>query len=723
MTNRYRVKNLKGGIFMKKAKLVILFVFLLALMSIGVSSYSIPIAPFPIGIYSQPPAAYTTNTNYANIKNMNATYVIMGGDVADQITNDNAVTQCANNGLKAFVNYGTLDWTATHVIQSTNGNGYFVSSSNTLGQTFTVPDGRDCAINSVELFIDPTYWVLGTTLTLKIYNSPSKTTLLGTSSIAGPQSTYYPTFGFNFAVTPNSTYYFELTCNSASHVGWVVSDPGTSDLYTGGTAYQNGSVLTNTDFWFDIVCGQMMYNNNSKPSNTTIDGIASHYSSNASVGGFMVKDEPIGFMLPNVFDTVARFKSDSPSQQSYVDLVPDYYSGTGAESNYGFGTATGSYVTPTYSLGESFTTNAVTTNISTIQIWLDHTQWATNEGLTLKIWNSPAKTTLIASSGVVYGGTTTNYPQFILNATVSPNTQYYWELTHNGGGDNSVGWVCCSQDGVKWNRGGQSYFNGLALNHDFWFTINQNLTAMSYEDYVYHWAYMRPDYLLTNYYPWLSTGMDTGYFNNLEEIRRQSLSAQIPFQTFIQSCAWNGMTVPTVSQMRYNIYTDLAYGAQGYIYFLYWLQSGFTGGLVDTSGNIIATPYNGAATINLEVQKLGPTLQSLTSQAVYHTGASIPTSTTSLPGGFFFQTTVSSNPLCIGYYTNSSGRKYIMVVNRDYTNSGTFTFSLNSKPTNVTEISKSTGSEVSTNYNQSTGQLSASFNPGEGKLYAMPSGY
>lgn len=62
-------------------------------------------------------------------------------------------------------------------------------------------------------------------------------------------------------------------------------------------------------------------------------------------------------------------------------------------------------------------------------------------------------------------------------------------------------------------------------------------------------------------------------------------------------------------------------------------------------------------------------------------------------------------------------------VNRDYANARTLSFSLPSKPSAVTEWSKTTGAEIATNYNAATGKLSASFAPGEGRLFALPAGY
>nr|WP_286672464.1 discoidin domain-containing protein [Cohnella hashimotonis] len=357
-----------------------------------------------------------------------------------------------------------------------------------------------------------------------------------------------------------------------------------------------------------------------------------------------------------------------------------------------------------------------------MQLHIDKNTWGTNEPLTLKLWNSPAKTSLIAQQTL--SGASTNDPQFTLNAAVSPNTSYYWELTHGGGGDNSVGGVVKSANGTEWEKDGTAYVAGSPSGGDFWFTLNQNLTAFSYEDYVYRWASKNPDFLMYDHYPFsASGGIGADYYSNMEIIRRQSLAASIDFWTYIQAVGVTGMLrAPSEAEMRYQVYTSLAYGAKGINYFTYETPSGqgepFHDGILLPDGTKNAS-YTYAQNINAEVLKLGPKLLSLTSRAVYHTG-SLPAGTTALPSSFFLQPSNAADPLVIGYSTDADGRAYVMVTNRDTVNSRTVSFTLSPKPSAVTEISKTTGAEVATNYDAATGAMSASFAPGEGRLYALP---
>ncbi|MFD2328058.1 choice-of-anchor R domain-containing protein [Cohnella sp. GCM10020058] len=113
--------------------------------------------------------------------------------------------------------------------------GDFLNYGHSFGQTFTTPNTPDIAIDTVELFMDQNLPASGQKMTLKLYDSPSKTTLIGSSSITGPAGTIHPVFYFYKWLTPNTTYYMELTADGPSAQSYVIYH--NSDAYSGGTAY------------------------------------------------------------------------------------------------------------------------------------------------------------------------------------------------------------------------------------------------------------------------------------------------------------------------------------------------------------------------------------------------------------------------------------------------------------------------------------------------------
>jgi hypothetical protein len=706
---------------MKKMKISMYCILVVILMSLLVStSFAVDpsLDPFPIGIFWPPSPEDTSYSTYQDIADMNATFVLMGNGNNNFTENDGALTYAASNGLKVIVDDERLVWNTIQVEQKSTGHGKYVSNSNSLGQTVISPWGTGWGLNKVKIYIDKNYWPSNVSLTLSVYDSPSKTTLIGSDTITGPVDTYYPEFAIHKAVSQHTTYYLELTSDNPTSVGWVVTS--LTDTYTDGMAYENGVAQLGYDFWFDVEFAQRMYNDSSQPSNSDIDDVVNHYKNNSALYGYNIFDEPGANTYSRIQATIDRIRSTDSNNITYVNLFPSY----AATSQLGLDNVNGGPVTPSSPFGQTFKTNSVTTTISTIQLYIDKTTWGTNEPLTLKLWDSSDKTSLIAQDTM--NGSSTNYPIFNLDTSVSANTSYYFELTHNGGGDNTVGWVIRSSDGVDWVPYGTAYINGGSIDADLWFTINQNITALTFEDYVYKWASLKPDFLMYDHYPFLENNQfSTTYYSDMEIIRRQALAQSVPFWTYIQSCGITGfMRAPNTAEMRYHVYTSLAYGAKGYSYFLYSTPSGdgFHSGIILADGTKNTALYNGATSINGEVKKLGPVLKELTSIDVYHTGT-LPASTTQLPTNFYWQVTNSNDPVIVGSFQDSNGRKYIMVVNRDFSNSRMISFTLSSKPSNVTEVSKSTGLEVNTNYNSSTGVLSSNFEAGEGRLYALPISY
>ncbi|MDI4647926.1 hypothetical protein [Cohnella hashimotonis] len=690
------------------------------------------VSPFPIGIFYPPEPAETNDAAYADIANMNATFIVGTNNVVSHASNERALQYAAAHGLKLLVHDYGLELKSEMAVQRSAGDGWRARSDRTIGQTFASPaSGTGWFLDHVALKVDKTTLPSNAKLKLCVYDSPSKTTTIGCDAVTGPidndivefqiAPNLNPTYASFSNINANQTYYMELQTNSSREGARIAVSA--NDSYAGGQAYLNGTPQAK-DLYFEIRYSQLAsaYGQGDRPSDAYLDTLVDFYNANPAVLGYNLKDEPTVDLMVRLQEVQQRLKTNDPSHMVYANLLP-----SSAEGLFGFRPMAGDYVTSVTPLGQTFRTGPNVNFINTIQMYFDRSQMTAGEALKLTLWNSTAKTTKIAETTIT--SASTNWPQFPINTAVSANTLYYMELTHNGGGDNSVGWVIHTNLGEKWEKDGTAYVGGAPINADFWFTINQNITPLTYEDYVYRWVSKHPDVLVFDHYPFLEAGaFRNDYFENLEVIRRQALLGKVDFWSYIQSVGITGTyRVPSKEEMRYQIYTNLAYGAKGYIYFTYWTpqdsvwNSPFHDGIILPDGTKTGS-YASAREINGEVLKLGPSLNSLTSQAVYHTGA-IPTGAAALPASFFWKPTDTTKPTVIGSFVNGSGRKYVMVVNRDTVNSRTLTFALTPKPTAVTEVSKTTGAEVATNYNSGTGQLSASFAPGEGKLFALPAGY
>ncbi|MCX6072609.1 MAG: hypothetical protein NTU91_17445, partial [Chloroflexi bacterium] len=134
---------------------------------------------------------------------------------------------------------------------------------------------------------------------------------------------------------------------------------------------------------------------------------------------------------------------------------------------------------------------------------------------------------------------------------------------------------------------------------------------------------VRPSLVSYDHYQFAKDGDTGGYFLNLAMIRRTAQEAGVPFLNIVQACTWTpSMRVPGADEMRYLVYTTLAYGAQGISYYVYCAQK-HIGGIALPDGTPTPT-YHALKVLNREFAAIAKELQPLRSLAVYHAGMMPP---------------------------------------------------------------------------------------------------
>ena len=134
--------------------------------------------------------------------------------------------------------------------------------------------------------------------------------------------------------------------------------------------------------------------------------------------------------------------------------------------------------------------------------------------------------------------------------------------------------------------------------------------------------------LLNCHYPPLLDGSDrTEYYANMELFRDLALQRNIGMMAFVSSAALKGVyRSPSDSDLRWQVYTGLVYGAQG-IWHWNWRikpQGLFVDGLVSFETGEPLREYPWVKAINGEVLAIGDVLMKLRSVAVFHTGDDVP---------------------------------------------------------------------------------------------------
>jgi hypothetical protein len=207
-------------------------------------------------------------------------------------------------------------------------------------------------------------------------------------------------------------------------------------------------------------------------------------------------------------------------------------------------------------------------------------------------------------------------------------------------------------------------------------------TVTAYREHLRQYVdIVKPGLISYDHYQFSVKGDNEGYFLNLAMIRRAALDAKLPFLNIVQAATWApSMRVPTDDEVRYLVYTSLAYGAQGISYYVYCC-AGHTGAIAHADGT--TTPlYQTLKTVNPAFVAIAHELQPLQSLGVYHAGM-LPEGTEPVPAQGRFQldppvpglTYTNLQPVkgvLLGYFGPAGkGKKtpaptHVMVVNLDY---------------------------------------------------------
>lgn len=275
-------------------------------------------------------------------------------------------------------------------------------------------------------------------------------------------------------------------------------------------------------------------------------------------------------------------------------------------------------------------------------------------------------------------------------------------------------------DGIRKARPGKLGFINLLPNYaPAW-----ALGTKTYEEHVARFiSEVQPDVLSMDYYPQFKPNADgrEGYCQNLEVMRKQSLAAGIPFWNFFNTMPYGDQFDPTETQLRWQIFTSLAYGAKGLMYFCYWTPAGAEfpkgGAIIQTNG----TPtrhYEEAKRINKVVKNFGPTLMNLTNTGVIR-----------LPIGQDFTKLLANAPLrsitdgdyLVGVFKHKDGRRAMLLNNYHFAYSAWPTVEFDVPVAQVVEINPVTGKEGPVQDDSpAMAGVQLSLDAGQGRLFLLP---
>ena len=248
-------------------------------------------------------------------------------------------------------------------------------------------------------------------------------------------------------------------------------------------------------------------------------------------------------------------------------------------------------------------------------------------------------------------------------------------------------------------------------------------TVLRYREHVRKFIdIVKPDLISYDHYHFLKRRSDGSphdgkqYFLNLALIRMAALESGLPFLNIIQAGTGEpSWRQPTPEEMRWLVFTTLAYGGHGISYFTYW---DYRGGLYpEGKPSSLVQPV---AALNHEIARFGPALMRLQSAGVYHTDP-LPYGTEPVPPRSPLQVD-GPGQFVLGLFGRSDCPSAFMIVNRDYEHSAQAVLKTSLPGSRLQELDRSTGLWSQPFALDRDRKLTLDLAPGDGRLFRVAGG-
>jgi hypothetical protein len=253
-----------------------------------------------------------------------------------------------------------------------------------------------------------------------------------------------------------------------------------------------------------------------------------------------------------------------------------------------------------------------------------------------------------------------------------------------------------------------SHLNGVSLD---------NKTVMSYLSYLREFTdIIKPDLISYDHYQFFGNSESTEYFLNLALIHQVSEEIKKPFLNIIQASRYLKVwRLPNVKEMRFQVYTTIAYGGRGISYFIYWGNEEEEGLYRNGRQSALA---NEIALINSEIRAVGKILMPLDLRGVYHTDP-LPFGGEGIPKKALIKI-LSKSELVIGLFGKGKKTNVFLIANRSYKQKQEVDISVNIPVGKIQELNRTTGKWKTTeNLSNRHHRFHLTLEPGDGRLFRI----
>jgi hypothetical protein len=281
-------------------------------------------------------------------------------------------------------------------------------------------------------------------------------------------------------------------------------------------------------------------------------------------------------------------------------------------------------------------------------------------------------------------------------------------------------------DAIRAARPGKMVYVNLFPNY----ANEQQLGTPTYDEHVAQFCQVyKPEVLSMDHYPVFKPGADgrDGYCANLAVMRKYALQEGLPFWNFFNAMPFGPHTDPTEAQLRWQLFTSVAYGAKGVLYFCYYTPFSHEfpkGGALIGRDNRRTRHWYEARRLNEQLRNLGPTLMQLTNTGVFRVkpGDDVAQALAGTPLKSLSR--AGHDPelnLLLGAFTHADGRRAVLLCNYDFAYAQWPTVEFDVDPEKVMEVDKWSGKEAPVvDDSPDMDGLQLSLDAGEGRLFLLP---
>ncbi|MFC1509372.1 beta-galactosidase, partial [Candidatus Omnitrophota bacterium] len=199
------------------------------------------------------------------------------------------------------------------------------------------------------------------------------------------------------------------------------------------------------------------------------------------------------------------------------------------------------------------------------------------------------------------------------------------------------------------------------------YASEQQLGSPSYREHVSTFVKTVPVKVLSfDHYPITHNGIRPEWFENLEIIADAANKENKPFWAFALAVAHGPYPIPSLSHLKLQVYSNLAYGAQGIQYFTYWTPESntwdFHDGPIDVNGKRTVV-YRRIKQVNSEIRALSGIFLGARVLSIGHAG-DIPRGAKPYKVMSPFEKIDPIDNNAIISWLENDGIKYLVVVNR-----------------------------------------------------------